>query len=145
MEVLDSDTCVALLRETRIGRIGFVADGQLHIVPVNFAADEEGRVVLRTTTTGLLHDAPSQPVAFEVDGFDEHTRTGWSVCVHGVGREISTADDAGAVLGRQLPVEPWAPGERPVWLMVLPLAITGRRLSIAPGDAEDWFGGVPLS
>ena len=35
----------------------------------------------------------TRPTVFEIDGYDEQSRTGWSVCVHGPGREITDVED----------------------------------------------------
>jgi hypothetical protein len=119
----------------------------MHVIPVNYMADHEGRVVFRTSWTTLLNQTAMSAVAFEIDGFDENGRTGWSVCVHGYGREITDADDPAAVGLRAMGVEPWAPGDRSTWLAVVPMQITGRRLRTNP-DAVDggwWFPGIPTS
>jgi hypothetical protein len=77
---------------------------------------------------------------------DTAARTGWSVCVHGVGREVTTAEDLGAVHARNLAVKPWAPGDRNRWFVVIPFGITGRRLAFNSDDPFDlWFSGIPTS
>ena len=60
---------------------------------MTYAADTDGNVVFRTGTHTVLTKVDLEQVAFEIDGVDEQTRTGWSVCVHGVGREITDVDD----------------------------------------------------
>ena len=100
LEVLSSAECLRLLEKGRIGRVGFVSDGQPHVLPVNYLASDAGEVVFRTTDGSVLTEVAGGPAAFEIDGYDEQARTGWSVCVHGPGREIT---DAGDVLARAAP------------------------------------------
>ncbi len=33
----------------------------------------------------------------------------------------------------RLDLEPWAPGDKPVWVRIVPSSITGRRLTCDPG------------
>jgi nitroimidazol reductase NimA-like FMN-containing flavoprotein (pyridoxamine 5'-phosphate oxidase superfamily) len=141
LEVLTPGDCVHLLAASRIGRVGFVASGQPHVLPVNYVIDDDGAVVFRTTAESILTSVADQPAAFEVDGFDERHRTGWSVCVHGLGREITGADDPVARRLRGLSVVTWAPGQRDRWFAITPDQITGRRLPLAATAAD--FGWTP--
>jgi nitroimidazol reductase NimA-like FMN-containing flavoprotein (pyridoxamine 5'-phosphate oxidase superfamily) len=148
LDTLTTAECIRLLRDERVGRVAFASPGgMVHVIPVNFVADDEGRVVFRTSWTTLLNTVALSAVAFEIDGFDDAGRTGWSVCVHGFGREITEADDPAATALRALAVEPWAPGDRNTWLTVIPMEITGRRLRINPDAADGgwWFPGIPTS
>src|SRR5215208_5905084 len=88
LEVLSDDECLRLLGEAVIGRVGFQADDVLHILPVNYAVDADGTVVFRTTVDGLLTRIGGRQAVFEADGFDLTSRTGWSVCVRGMGRDV---------------------------------------------------------
>ena len=143
LEVLTAGECLHLLAERRIGRVGFVVSGQPHVLPVNYSADRDGSVVFRTTAGSILTNVAGRPVAFEVDGFDELRHTGWSVCVHGVGREISERDDPTARRLQELSVVTWAPGERDRWFAVTPDMITGRRLPLdATATDFGWTPGV---
>jgi nitroimidazol reductase NimA-like FMN-containing flavoprotein (pyridoxamine 5'-phosphate oxidase superfamily) len=143
LEVLTSEECLVLLARSRVGRVGFVVAAQPRVLPVNFSAAPDGAVVFRTTPTSILTAVDGQPAAFETDGYLEHQRTGWSVCVHGVGREITDDDDPAARQLQQLTVITWAPGRRDRWFTITPDEITGRRLplTIAPSDFG-WFAGV---
>ena len=66
----------------------------------------------------MLTEVAGGPAAFEIDGYDEQARTGWSVCVHGPGREITDAGDVLAERLRELNVISWAPGPRDRWFAV---------------------------
>ncbi len=143
LEVLSAGDCLVLLARTQIGRVGFVVNGRPHVLPVNFEVDRDATVVFRTTAASSLTAIDGEPVTFEVDGFDARTRLGWSVCVHGRGREISGANDPTAQRLRDLGVVTWAPGRRDRWFAVIPDAITGRRLPLQalPNDVG-WSPGV---
>jgi nitroimidazol reductase NimA-like FMN-containing flavoprotein (pyridoxamine 5'-phosphate oxidase superfamily) len=114
-----------------VGRLAVVIDGRPHILPLNYAADEDGVIVFRTADLTTATEASLTHVAFEIDEFDVARREGWSVAVHGFGREISGAVDRDSERLLRLPVHAWAPGQRDRWFTITPREITGRRLSIA--------------
>ena len=91
LETLPFDACLDLLGSVPLGRVGFYADGEVVILPVNHAMDGQD-VVFRTAPGSLLTSASEQgPVTFEADQFDTRTRAGWSVLV--TGRAIPVYDD----------------------------------------------------
>lgn len=145
-EVLSQSECLDLLQQVPVGRVAFVSGGEPHVLPVNFAADAEGRIVFRTSADSLLTEIALARAAFEIDGFDEKLRTGWSVCVYGTGSEIPPAESGDEAGLRDLPVDPWAPG-RDLWYLITPTLITGRRLAIVRvlDAGSDWFAGIPTS
>ena len=67
-------TCLRLLGTGRIGRVGFVSDGQPHVLPVNYVASDAGEVVFRTTDGSVLTAVAGGPAVFEIDGYDEQSR-----------------------------------------------------------------------
>jgi hypothetical protein len=111
---------------------------------VNYTATDDGTVVFRTGVDTVLTRVDLQRVAFEIDGIDEAARSGWSVCVHGVGRELTTLDDPASARLRALTVDVWAPGDRSRMFAIEPIEITGRRLEGADGD-DSWMAGLPWS
>ena len=120
--------CVALMATQEIGRLVVVDNGRPLIFPVNYALDGEAPV-FRTASGTKLWASTRSLVAFEVDSVDKETKSGWSVVVHGIAQEITAFDRAdlqARVSG--LPVEPWAPGDKPVLVRVEPRLITGRRV-----------------
>lgn len=131
LKVLSPDECRRLLAEHRVGRLGIVVGGKPLIFPVNYAFHDD-RVVFRTDPGVKLRHAPLRRVAFEIDSYDETTRTGWSVLVQGSTYEITRAidDQSEELLG--LPVTPFAPGEKAHWIGIVAHTITGRRI-----DASD--------
>jgi nitroimidazol reductase NimA-like FMN-containing flavoprotein (pyridoxamine 5'-phosphate oxidase superfamily) len=125
---LSPDESLALLRSARVGRLAVVIDRRPHVVPLNCAVDDDGVVVFRTADLTVATSAALAQVAFEVDEIDPERREGWSVVVHGWGREIGDAVDPESKRLLRLPVEPWAPDERNRWYKIVPSEITGRRL-----------------
>jgi nitroimidazol reductase NimA-like FMN-containing flavoprotein (pyridoxamine 5'-phosphate oxidase superfamily) len=131
------------LRRARVGRIGYVdADGPA-VVPINIVVDAEQRVVFRTAAGGPLANLHGERVAVEIDGFDHQSRSGWSILVRGVARDVTNADDVSAVAVRSAPIDCWAPGVRDKVIVVLAFSITGRVIPV--GADGDWFAGVPSS
>ncbi len=127
ISVLDTDDCVALLRSTPVGRIAFVHDDRLTVLPVTFAWSDDA-IVFRTLDGEKLQAADQfQDVAFEVDEWDVRSHTGWSVLVRGVAEHIE--DWAEIEQLEQTELVPWAREEwRRMWVKVVPGEITGRRI-----------------
>ncbi|HEX6312169.1 MAG TPA: pyridoxamine 5'-phosphate oxidase family protein [Acidimicrobiia bacterium] len=126
LEVLSRDECLRLLREHGIGRIAVVAGGRPLIFPVNYAVD--GATIVFRTDAGTKLDGVSSGfnVAFEIDGIEPLYHTGWSVMVTGHGREVVEPNEL-RVIG-ELPVRPWAGGEKSHFVRIRPDTITGRRI-----------------
>jgi nitroimidazol reductase NimA-like FMN-containing flavoprotein (pyridoxamine 5'-phosphate oxidase superfamily) len=127
MKNLTPEECHQLLADHHLGRLAVVVGGQPIIFPVNYVFDGE-RVVFRTDEGLKLRHAPLRRVAFEIDGFDETTGTGWSVLVQGSTYEITRAIDQYSEALRRLPVTPFAPGDKAHWIEIVPIEITGRRI-----------------
>jgi hypothetical protein len=67
-------------------------------------------------------------VAFEIDDIDNAARRGWSVLVQGPAHHVTGADqDAVRAAG----VESWAPGDRELFVRIVPTRVTGRRVGPA--------------
>jgi uncharacterized protein len=126
LEVLAQDECLRLLNKQGVGRVAVVAGGRPMIFPVNYVVD--GRTIVFRTDEGTKLDGVTSGfnVAFEIDGIDAMYHSGWSVLVSGVGREVVDATEV-AVLA-ELPLRPWAMGEKAHWVRIRPDTITGRRL-----------------
>jgi nitroimidazol reductase NimA-like FMN-containing flavoprotein (pyridoxamine 5'-phosphate oxidase superfamily) len=136
VEVLDIDECLRLLGSAQIGRLGFVDDGAPVILPVNYLLDR-GTVLVRTAEGSKLEAAVrGARVAFEVDDFDASKREGWSVLVKGRAAEVWEPSELDH--DRDLPLRPWAAGEKEHFLVVHSSQISGRR--ITGGDPSDAWG-----
>jgi nitroimidazol reductase NimA-like FMN-containing flavoprotein (pyridoxamine 5'-phosphate oxidase superfamily) len=140
---LTAGECLHLLAGTCIGRVGFVAHGVPHILPVNYASDDDGAVAFRTSPQSVLATIAGQVAVFEVDGYDETHKLGWSVCVLGLAREITGDEDAMARRLHALDVVPWAPGQRDRWFAITADDVTGRRIPLQASPRDlGWQPGV---
>lgn len=128
---LTKSECFELLAAQQLGRLAVVDDLGPILLPVNFIFDRH-TVVFRTDE-GTKLDAASRSarVAFEVDGTDAATRTGWSVVIRGEAVEITEPAELARL--RELPLYPWAPGARSRYVRILPASLTGRRISVPDG------------
>ena len=126
LEVLPFDSCLALLAAVSVGRVGFVADGEVLVLPVNFVMDGQA-VVFRTASGSKLFGAEDRNVvAFEADNYDDITQSGWSVMVSG--RAEVVEDDAEIGRLSRLGLHSWASAlARPFWIRIRPTSVTGRR------------------
>jgi nitroimidazol reductase NimA-like FMN-containing flavoprotein (pyridoxamine 5'-phosphate oxidase superfamily) len=127
MEELSEDECNELLAGQQVGRIAVVVDGRPEIFPVNFRIDGS-TVVFRTDVGAKMRGAVLAKVAFEIDHLDEDRHLGWTVMVQGTGLDMTDTIDARSEELRQLPVVPWAPGEKAYWVKIVASVTTGRRL-----------------
>src|SRR5688500_10742119 len=87
VELVDVDSCVELLRRGGVGRLGFVRDGDVILLPVNFIFDQ-GSVLFRTSPGAKLEAALHRSrVAFEIDSAGVAGER-WSVLVNGVAQDV---------------------------------------------------------
>jgi nitroimidazol reductase NimA-like FMN-containing flavoprotein (pyridoxamine 5'-phosphate oxidase superfamily) len=125
LEVLDRDECLALLGRCSLGRLAVVIDGQPQIFPVNFALDADA-IVFRNDPGSKVDAARDRPVAFECDGADGADHQGWSVVVTGDAMQVR--DPAERDRLGHVPLGPWCPGPKAIWLRIQPKTLTGRRI-----------------
>jgi uncharacterized protein len=128
LEVLSSEECWKLIASAAIGRVAFVDVGGPIVLPVTHSVHGH-TVVFRSTSGTKLGAAERQrPLAFEVDGWDTSTRTGWSVLVRGTGHTVLD-DDRIAELEVHT-TEPWlGAAAEGTWVQVLPYEVSGRRIA----------------
>jgi hypothetical protein len=101
---------------------------------VNYSL-HDGAVVFRTAEHGPLDEdlrtgigGAEYKVAFEIDDIDLAKRQGWSVLILGPAHHLTEAERDAAV---QTGVQALAPGERELFVRIVPSRITGRRISPA--------------
>jgi uncharacterized protein len=140
---LTKSECFDLLAGQQVGRIAVADDYGPVVLPVNYVIDRH-MVVFRTGEGIKLGAAGARSrVAFQIDGTDARTRTGWSVLVRGEAVEVT--DPAELARLRNLPLRPWAPGAKAHYVRLLPALLTGRRITsaaflrIRPGDTATWL------
>jgi nitroimidazol reductase NimA-like FMN-containing flavoprotein (pyridoxamine 5'-phosphate oxidase superfamily) len=131
IEELDQDTCLQLISQGGIGRIAYTSRSGLAVLPVNYTL-HDGAVVFRTAEHGPLDEdlrtgieGAEYKVAFEIDEIDLDKHQGWSVLIQGPAHHVTAAERDAAL---QAGVVPWAPGERELFVRIIPSRITGRRI-----------------
>jgi hypothetical protein len=130
LQVLTVRECLEHLRSRDLGRLAFQVDGDVEILPINYAID--GRVVVfRTASLTRLQRSLRARVTFEVDSWDLVAEVGWSVVLKGVARDVTDGTDPFSIALRRGGVVPLAPGKREQWIAIYPSAITGRRFRVS--------------
>ena len=125
LETLSDEECTWLLGEGGVGRFVFNTDRGPEAVPVNYRL-MDGDVVFRVAAdTSLAAVADMELVSFEVDHVDEAMSAGWSVLVTGLVRRVSP-DEFRRL--ENLGIEPWAGGQRSVYLRIERRDVSGRRI-----------------
>ncbi|MDF3301506.1 pyridoxamine 5'-phosphate oxidase family protein [Streptomyces tropicalis] len=127
---LDEGECRSLLSTHGVGRVALTTPDGPAVFPVNYDVIDDG-IVFRTSPEAAPAAAVGAEVAFEVDHVDDALSQGWSVLAVGPARAVT---DAGAVrrLDATVHADPWAGGERTLWVEIRPTRLTGRR--ITPAD-----------
>jgi nitroimidazol reductase NimA-like FMN-containing flavoprotein (pyridoxamine 5'-phosphate oxidase superfamily) len=129
---LTMDQCWELLDAEIVGRVALIVDSHPEIYPVNFVL-ERRTIVFRTSGgTKLWGAITGKPVAFEIDGYDAHDESAWSVMARGQAELIENQADKDAADARLL--EPWHPGGKPYYVRIAPKALTGRRFKVNRPD-----------
>ena len=124
-EVLETNVCWQLLRDSEVGRLAVSITDHPDIFPINFVVDH-GTVVFRTTEgTKLAAAVLGCAVAFEVDGYDPDRGDAWSVVLKGRATEIERMQDVFSAL--DLPLFPWHAAPKPRFVRIEPSDISGRR------------------
>ena len=93
------------------------------VVVVNYVVHDDA-IVFRSDISARVAAILGATVAFEVDMYDQRTRSGWSVVVRGTARDVPCSEDAEP----QPEVDTWAPGPKSRWLRITVDEITGRLL-----------------
>lgn len=127
LEWLDRDECLRLLAADEVGRLAVIVGSAPAIFPVNYRMDG-GAIVFRTDPGTKLDHGPRSRACFEIDQFDRAHHRGWSVVVTGRLEEVTPYDARSDARVHQLPVDPWAGGEKSHWVRLVPERTTGRRV-----------------
>ena len=135
IEELDEDESLQLISAGGIGRIAYQSRFGPAVLPVNYKW-HDGAIVFRTTRHSALDEdlqtgisGGDYLVAFEIDDYDLAGRQGWSVLIQGPAHHVE-ADEA-RERAKAAGVEPWAPGDRELFLRIVPHRVTGRRIKPA--------------
>jgi nitroimidazol reductase NimA-like FMN-containing flavoprotein (pyridoxamine 5'-phosphate oxidase superfamily) len=126
---IDRAECLRLLTSTGVGRLAVaMRDGTPVIRPITYAFDASSQsVVFRTASGSKLHGLlAARRAAFEIDGLDPESRTGWSVIILGVAEDVTSPAEVRRL--EALGLEPWAGGDRPHWIRIRARTVSGRRI-----------------
>jgi nitroimidazol reductase NimA-like FMN-containing flavoprotein (pyridoxamine 5'-phosphate oxidase superfamily) len=132
---LDEAECLRLIARGGIGRIGYHSRFGPVVLPVNYQWHDEA-IVFRTARHSPLDEdlqtgiaGGDYIVAFEIDELDVPGRQGWSVLIQGPAHHVESPAERAAAA--EAGVQPWASGERELFVRILPHRITGRRIKPA--------------
>ena len=124
---LDDATCWALVGVHHVGRL-IVPGNDPYVVPVNYRA-VDGAIVVRTERRAVIEEVVvDHVVVFEVDMFDDRTKSGWSVVVRGRARDVTSEIQLESERQSGPAPQPWAPGDRNYVIRIEPERVTGRLL-----------------
>jgi hypothetical protein len=128
VEILSEQQAWSLLEGANFGRLAVSVANQPEIFPVNFCAD--GRSILFRTSEGtkLLELTINSSVAFETDHHSE--AEAWSVIVKGHAAALERQEEIYAA--DQLPLTPWIPTLKYIYVRITPTEVTGRRFARGP-------------
>lgn len=127
LAIIDRKECLELLARARLGRIAVVPDGvRPTVLPVNYVLDRDAIVFRTAPGSKLTAAARNGHVAFEIDGFDAMAHTGWSVVVTGHAEEVTEPAELKRLA--QLPLQPWADGDKSHYIRIPTTHVTGRRI-----------------
>lgn len=127
LEPIGGEECDRLLAPGGVGRVVLVEERGPVAIPVNFSL-LDGDIVFRTAAGSPLAAADGREVGFEVDRIDDALHEGWSVLVTGRARRLVDPDEVARA--RALGVEPWAGGDRDLYLRLVPGEVSGRRVRV---------------
>jgi nitroimidazol reductase NimA-like FMN-containing flavoprotein (pyridoxamine 5'-phosphate oxidase superfamily) len=134
IQELSEDQCLNLISGGGIGRIAYTSRFGLAVLPVNYAL-QDGAVVFRTAAHSPLDEDlqtgitdADYKVAFEIDSIDLASQRGWSVLIQGPAHHVAGAEEEAV---RRAGVQSWAPGDRELFVRIVPSRITGRRVGPA--------------
>jgi nitroimidazol reductase NimA-like FMN-containing flavoprotein (pyridoxamine 5'-phosphate oxidase superfamily) len=126
LEILPFKVCLQLLGSVPVGRVGFFADGEMVILPVNHVVDGQDVVFCTARGSKLSAAEGHNLVAFEADEYDEQAKSGWSVLVAGRAEVVYEEAEVQRLSHRGL--HPWASAvENPFWIRIRATSVTGRQ------------------
>ncbi len=124
LTTIDRDECLELLARSEVGRVAFGDSEGPVVLPVNHVMVGE-RIVFRTAPrTAMADHVGTGPVSYQIDEFDTYNSSGWSVLARGTAEFV----DGVWLNAHDLKPEPWADGQRTLFVCITPSQITGRRV-----------------
>ena len=132
IEELDEAESLRLITAGGIGRIAYQSRFGPAVLPVNYKW-YDGAIVFRTARHSALDEdlqtgiaGGDYLVAFEIDELDMAGRQGWSVLIQGPAHRVEAEGERSSAM--QAGVSNWAPGNRELFVRIVPSRVTGRRI-----------------
>jgi nitroimidazol reductase NimA-like FMN-containing flavoprotein (pyridoxamine 5'-phosphate oxidase superfamily) len=134
MLVIPRDECLQLLASHSFGRLAVAMDSPV-IRPVNYVFDKPSQSVAFRTADGSKFHAMlvNGNAAFEIDGIDPASRTGWSVIIVGMTEEVTKPSELRRL--EHLGLEAWTPGRKAHWMRIRAWTVSGRRIVLTAGQS----------
>ncbi len=132
---LPREECLRLLASHSFGRLAVSMGERAPVLrPVNYLFDDASQSVVFRTAVGSGFHALLRSVegTFEIDGVEEHARTGWSVIMSGVAEEVTNPNEVSRLDG--LDLDSWAPGPKAHWMRIRASNVSGRRIVLPPEE-----------
>ncbi|WP_347351567.1 pyridoxamine 5'-phosphate oxidase family protein [Intrasporangium sp.] len=126
VHVLHPEESWEFLRTHEFGRLAFHLIGEVHIVPINYAVDDDRLVFLTTEGSKVFGVTMNDDVAFETDEITGEHAT--SVVVRGSAHVLDGQD---AYVAERLPLRPWVGTPKYVVIGVRVEEISGRRFDLS--------------
>ncbi len=127
LRVLDLEDCLSRAAHQSVGRVAFVSDGDIVVVPVAYLVDGVGISFLTTYGSKLQVAVDRGRMAFEVDEAHAPTRSGWSVLFQGSASIVDDPARAAALDARSSGL--WAPADTPMsWVHLRADSVSGREI-----------------
>lgn len=120
--------CRELLSVGVIGRIAFNSATGIQLLPLNYVY-LNGSVYFRVDASSVLGELAdgADDVAFEVDYLESLVKQAWSVLAKGHIGAVTDSAELESLLGERR-LEPWALGDRELYLRLEPASLTGRKV-----------------
>lgn len=125
IQVLHPEESWEFLRGHEFGRLAYHLVGEVHLVPINYAVNDERIIFLTHEGSKLLGITMNSDVAFEVDQVGDDQAT--SVIVRGRARQL---EGSARYVIEELPLRPWVAEPKHAVVAITVAEITGRRFDL---------------
>ncbi len=124
---MTADECWQMLARTHLGRLATEVGGEIEIFPVNFIVTDRTLMFRTAPGSKLLELTVNPRVAFEADEHDDYSAA--SVVVKGTASRVELHKEIDAA--DALPLTPWIPTLKHVWVRITPTSVSGRAFARA--------------
>jgi len=120
--------CRELLSVGTVGHLAFHGTAGIQLFPLNFLY-QDGFIYFRVDAGSELGGLAegSADVAFGVDHLDELVKQAWSVVAKGRIGAVTDSAELDSLHGHRK-LQPWAVGDRRLYLRLEPVTVTGRKV-----------------